>query len=123
MMTVVRVWQYLSRAEHASAGRARGGHGFRAYHIDMPSSARLKAASCSAVRCCGLFWKSEAKSKKEEKVKELKPKQAGKNQVNPPEYLLFLKKGKDGMYEPVSGQLDAALSVRTIFPSGVIKVP
>ena len=66
---------------------------------------------------------SEAKSKKEEKVKELKPKQAGKNQVNPPEYLLFLKKGKDGMYEPVSGQLDAAFSVRTIFPFSVIKIP
>ena len=65
----------------------------------------------------------EVKSKEEGKAKELKPKQAGKNQVNPPEYLLFLKKGKDGMYEPVSGQLDAAFSVRTIFPSGVIKIP
>ena len=65
----------------------------------------------------------EVKSKEEGKAKELKPKRAGKNQVNPPEYLLFLKQRKDGMYEPVSGQLDAALSVRTIFPSSVIKVP
>ncbi len=65
----------------------------------------------------------EAKSKKEGKVKELKPKRAGKSVVTPPEYLLFLKMGKDGMYEPVSGQLDAALSVRAIFPSDVIKAP
>ena len=65
----------------------------------------------------------EVKSKEEGKAQELKPKQAGKSVDSPPEYLLFLKKGKDGMYEPVSGQLDAAFSVRTIFPSGVIKVP
>ena len=38
-------------------------------------------------------------------------------------YLLFLKMGKDGMYEPVSGQLDAAFSVRALFPSNHIKVP
>jgi hypothetical protein len=31
-----------------------------------------------------------------------------------PEYLLFLKRGKDGRYEPVSGQIDPALSVREI---------
>jgi len=65
----------------------------------------------------------EVKSKEEGKAQKLKPIRAGKNQVNPPEYLLFLKMGKDGMYEPVSGQLDAALSVRAIFPSGVIKIP
>ena len=65
----------------------------------------------------------EVKSKEEGKAQELKPKQAGKSVDSPPEYLLFLKQRKDGMYEPVSGQLDAALSVRTIFPSGVIKVP
>ena len=65
----------------------------------------------------------EVKSKEEGKAQELKPIRAGKNQVNPSEYLLFLKMGKDGMYEPVSGQLDAALSVRTIFPSSVIKIP
>jgi hypothetical protein len=32
------------------------------------------------------------------------------------EYLLFLKKRKDGYYEPVSGQLDAQLSVREVAP-------
>ena len=65
----------------------------------------------------------EAKSKEEGKVKELKPKRAGKSVVSPLEYLLFLKMGKDGMYEPVSGQLDAAFSVRAIFPSDTIKAP
>ena len=65
----------------------------------------------------------EAKSKEEGKVKELKPIRAGKSVDSPPEYLLFLKKGKDGMYEPVSGQLDAAFSVRALFPSNHIKVP
>jgi hypothetical protein len=64
----------------------------------------------------------EVKSKEEE-VKELKPKQVSKSVESPPEYLLFLKMGKNGMYEPVSGQLDAAFSVRAIFPSDVIKAP
>ena len=36
--------------------------------------------------------------------------------ISQPEYLLFLKKHKDGKYEPVSGQLDASFSVRTLFP-------
>ena len=65
----------------------------------------------------------EVKSKEEGKAKELKPKRAGKNQVNPPEYLLFLKQCKDGNYEPVSGQLDAAFSVRALFPPNNLKVP
>ena len=65
----------------------------------------------------------EVKSKEEGKAKELKPKRAGKSVDSPPEYLLFLKQRKDGMYEPVSGQLDAALSVRAIFPSDTIKAP
>jgi hypothetical protein len=32
----------------------------------------------------------------------------------PPGYLLFLKQGKDGRYEPVSGQIDAELSVKEV---------
>ncbi|MEE2935813.1 MAG: hypothetical protein VYA84_07435 [Planctomycetota bacterium] len=36
--------------------------------------------------------------------------------ANKPEYLLFLKKRSDGRYEAVSGQMDSALSVRTISP-------
>ena len=32
--------------------------------------------------------------------------------VLPPEYLLFLKRTKDGRYEPVSGRIDPAVSVR-----------
>ena len=75
------------------------------------------------MRLFGVGVMIEVKSKEEGKAEELKPRQAGKNQINPPEYLLFLKLRKDGLYEPVSGQLDAALSVRTIFPSGVIKIP
>jgi len=31
-----------------------------------------------------------------------------------PEYLLFLKRRTDGRYEPISGQMDAALSVREV---------
>ena len=65
----------------------------------------------------------EVKSKEEEEAKELKLKRTGKSLVSSPEYLLFLKERKDGNYEPVSGQLDAAFSVRAIFPSGVIKIP
>ena len=65
----------------------------------------------------------EVKSKEEGKAQESKSKRVSKSLVSPPEYLLFLKQRKDGTYEPVSGQLDAALSVRAIFPSGVIKIP
>jgi hypothetical protein len=31
------------------------------------------------------------------------------------DYMLFLKKGKDGRYEPVSGRIDPVLSVRELF--------
>ena len=31
-----------------------------------------------------------------------------------PDYLLFLKKGRDGSYEPVNGQIDPVLSVREL---------
>jgi len=64
----------------------------------------------------------EMKSKEEWKAKELKPKRAGKSVDSPPEYLLFLKLRKDGMYVPVSGQLDAAFSVRALFPPNHPKV-
>jgi hypothetical protein len=40
----------------------------------------------------------------------------GLRQISQPENLLFLKKRKDGTYEPVSGQLDASFSVRIMFP-------
>ena len=46
----------------------------------------------------------------------------GLRKVSQPEYLLFLKKHKDGEYEPVSGQLDADFSVRALFPSGNINI-
>ena len=65
----------------------------------------------------------KVKSKEEGEANELKPKRQGKSVVSPPEYLLFLKMRQDGLYEPVSGQLDAAFSVRAIFPSGVTKIP
>ncbi len=65
----------------------------------------------------------EVKSKEEGKSKELQLKRTGNSLVSPPEYLLFLKQREDGNYEPVSGQLDAALSVRALFPSNHIKIP
>lgn len=34
-----------------------------------------------------------------------------------PEYMLFLKRMKDGRYEPVAGQVDSVLSVRKITPA------
>jgi hypothetical protein len=40
----------------------------------------------------------------------------GLRKISQPEYLLFLKKRKDGGYDPVSGQLDANFSVRVMFP-------
>jgi len=46
----------------------------------------------------------------------------GLRQISQPEYLLFLKKHKDGEYEPVSGQLDAGFSVRALFPPGNINI-
>ena len=49
------------------------------------------------------------KGKLQQQSKELR-------KISQPEYLLFLKKHKDGKYEPVSGQLDASFSVRTLFP-------
>ncbi|MEC9092949.1 MAG: hypothetical protein VX438_09610 [Planctomycetota bacterium] len=41
----------------------------------------------------------------------------GLRKISQPEYLLFLKKRKDGNYEPVSGQLDAHASVRALLPA------
>ena len=46
----------------------------------------------------------------------------GLRKVSQPEYLLFLKKHKDGEYEPVSGQLDASFSVRAMFPPDNIRI-
>ena len=65
----------------------------------------------------------EVKSKEEGKSKELQLKRTGNSLVSPLEYLLFLKQREDGNYEPVSGQLDAASSVRALFPSNHIKIP
>jgi hypothetical protein len=36
-----------------------------------------------------------------------------------PQYLLFLKKWKDGRYEAVSGQIDPSLSVREMHHPGL----
>ena len=46
----------------------------------------------------------------------------GLRKISQPEYLLFLKKRKDGTYEPVSGQLDASFSVRALFPPENISI-
>ena len=42
-------------------------------------------------------------------------KQKRQSFTNQPEYLLFLKKRKDGFYEAVSGQMDPSFSVRALF--------
>ena len=45
----------------------------------------------------------------------LQEKAKGLSSSNVPQYLLFLKRFGDGQYAPVSGQLDADLSVRALF--------
>lgn len=57
----------------------------------------------------------ELKQAKDKKGKLHQQSQALRK-ISQPEYLLFLKKRKDGTYEPVSGQLDASFSVRAMFP-------
>ena len=42
-------------------------------------------------------------------------KQLAQTLTSKPEYLLFLRRRTDGRCEPVSGQLDAAFSVRAVF--------
>ena len=42
-------------------------------------------------------------------------KQKRQSLISKPEYLLFLKKRKDGLYEAVSGQIDPSFSVRALF--------
>ena len=63
----------------------------------------------------------ELKSTKNQKGKLEQP-DGGLRKISQPEYLLFLKKHKDGMYEPVSGQLDASFSVRALFPPENISI-
>jgi hypothetical protein len=52
----------------------------------------------------------------EDKKGKLQQLSKGLKKISQPEYLLFLKKHKDGVYEPVSGQLDASFSVRAMYP-------
>jgi len=63
----------------------------------------------------------ELKSAKNQKGK-LEQLGVGLSKFSQPEYLLFLKKRKDGTYEPVSGQLDASFSVRAMFPPENISI-
>jgi hypothetical protein len=50
------------------------------------------------------------------RLKEIIVKLKDRNLTMPrPEYLLFLKRRKDGRYEPVSGRIDPVYSVREIF--------
>ena len=58
----------------------------------------------------------------EDKKGKLHQQSQGLRKISQPEYLLFLKKYKDGEYEPVSGQLDASFSVRALFPPDNIKI-
>ena len=63
----------------------------------------------------------ELKQSKDKKSK-LHQQSQGLRKISQPEYLLFLKKRKDGTYEPVSGQLDASFSVRAMFPPENISI-
>ena len=63
----------------------------------------------------------ELKQAEDKKGKLHQPSQ-GLRKISQPEYLLFLKKRKDGTYEPVSGQLDASFSVRAMFPPENISI-
>lgn len=51
--------------------------------------------------------------REEDEQRKLRPKR--QRVTSKPEYLLFLKKRKDGLYESVSGQMDPGLSVRALF--------
>ena len=71
------------------------------------------------------FLKEPLKIEIEQNVKnrgKLHQQSQGLRKISQPEYLLFLKKHKDGEYEPVSGQLDADFSVRALFPPGNIGI-
>jgi len=50
-----------------------------------------------------------------EEGRQREPKQKRLSVTGQPEYLLFLKKRKDGLYEAVSGQRDPVFSVRALF--------
>ena len=47
--------------------------------------------------------------------------QLRENRISKPEYLLFLGKRENGKYEPVSGQMDAAESVRILASPGLLR--
>ena len=51
--------------------------------------------------------------REEDEQRKLRPKR--QSVTSKLEYLLFLKKRKDGLYESVSGQMDLGLSVRALF--------
>ncbi len=71
------------------------------------------------------FLKEPLKIEVKQNVKnrgKLHQQSQGLRKISQPEYLLFLKKHKDGEYEPVSGQLDAEFSVRALFPPGNIGI-
>ena len=46
---------------------------------------------------------------------------ARQSMTSEPDYLLFLKRRKDGHYEALSGQMDAALSVRALFAPNALR--
>ena len=66
-----------------------------------------------------LLVKLKSTKNKKNKLEQLG---VGLRKISQPEYLLFLKKRKDGTYEPVSGQLDASFSVRAMFPPENISI-
>ena len=71
------------------------------------------------------FLKEPLKIEVKQNVKnkgKLHQQSQGLRKISQPEYLLFLKKHKDGTYKPVSGQLDAEFAVRALFPPSNIGI-
>jgi hypothetical protein len=52
----------------------------------------------------------------------LELKDGPKVQFRTPEYMLFLRAGQDGRYEPLSGRVDPELSVRELYAAGTSSV-
>jgi len=65
--------------------------------------------------------REQSKKNEEGTLEELAPVSKRRRLVSQPEYLLFLEKREDDLYEPVSGQLDAAFSVRALFHPGSLR--
>ena len=82
------------------------------------STGNIPVASTTGRVLCHYFMKPISidvtqQHREEDEQRKLRPKR--QSVTSKLEYLLFLKKRKDGLYESVSGQMDLGLSVRALF--------